>query len=122
MFLAKGWSPLILNQENKGGVNESPDQHVVLVHPVREVSLAEISKPESVICVPKSVDAVPFADDGLPKAFEEEERRGWIRDLEEDVCELCSQSLLDEWLVGHPVTFFRGPISSCEGDQVTISG
>ena len=72
--------------------------------------------------VPKAVDAVPFADDGLPKALEEEERRGRVGDLEEDVCELRSQGLLDEWLVGHPVTFFQGTISTIGGDQVTISG
>jgi hypothetical protein len=69
---------------------------------------------------PETVDTMPFADDSLPEAFEEEEGRGGIRDLKEDVCELRSQGLLDEWLIGHPVTFFRNTISIFTGDWETI--
>ena len=32
MFLAKGFVPIIFHQENKGGVEETPDQHIILVH------------------------------------------------------------------------------------------
>ena len=71
---------------------------------------------------PEAIDAVPFTDDGLPKAFEEEEGGGGVGDLEEDICELRGQRLLDERLVGHPVTFFQGPISILVGDQVTRDG
>ena len=48
---------------------------------------------------PETVDAGPFTDDGLPEALEEQEGRGWVRDLEKDVCEFCCQGLLDERLV-----------------------
>jgi len=60
---------------------------------------------------PETVDAMPFTDDGLPEAIEEEEGGGGIRNLEEDVCKLRSQCLLDEWLIGHPVTLLQGTIS-----------
>ena len=65
---------------------------------------------------PETVDTIPFADDSSPEAFEEEEGRGGVRNLEEDVCELCSQGLLNEWLIGHPVTFFQGTISIFAGN------
>ena len=66
--------------------------------------------------VPESIDAMPFADDGTPKSFEKEEGGRWVGDLEKDVCELCGQGLLDEGLIGHPVTFFQGTIRSSAGD------
>ena len=55
---------------------------------------------------PETVDTMPFADDGLPETLEEEEGGRGVGNLEEDICELCGQGLLDERPVGHPVTFF----------------
>jgi len=69
---------------------------------------------------PETVDAMPFANDGLPEALEEEEGGGGVRYLEEDVCELCGQGLLNERLVGHPVTFFRCTISIFAGGRGVV--
>ena len=35
VFLAKGLRPMIFHQENKGGVDETPNQHIILVHSAR---------------------------------------------------------------------------------------
>ena len=66
---------------------------------------------------PKTVDAEPLADHCLPEPLEKEEGAGGVRDLEEDVCEFCCQSLLDERFIGHPVTFFRCTISFLAGGR-----
>ena len=60
---------------------------------------------------------MPFAKNSLPEALEEEEGGGGVRDLEEDICELCGQGLLNEGLVRHPVTFFRCTISIFAGGR-----
>jgi hypothetical protein len=65
---------------------------------------------------------VPFADHGLPEPLEEEKRGRGVGDLEEDVCELCGQGLLDERLIGHPVTFFQRTISTTTGGMEVIDG
>ena len=39
VFFAEGWGPIILHQENEGSVDETPDQHVILVHSTRDVNL-----------------------------------------------------------------------------------
>ena len=52
----------------------------------------------------------------MPEALEKEEGGGGVGDLENDFCELRGQSLLDERLIGHPVTFFQGTINTFGGD------
>jgi len=70
-----------------------------------------------VVSPPETVDAVPFTDDGMPEALEEEEGGGWVRDLEQDIREFCGQGLLHERLVGHPVAFFQKTISILSGGK-----
>jgi len=69
VLFTKWWSPVMLDQQTETGVNKTPDQHVILVHP-------------------QTVDAVSFADNDLPEALEKEEGGRRVGDLEEDVCEL----------------------------------
>ena len=107
MFFAEERGPIILGQQTEAGVNETPNQHVILVHPACDTSGTNGIKSEIMVSPPETVDAEPLADDGLPEALEKEKGGGGVRDLEEDVRELCGQGLLDERFVGHPVAFFR---------------
>ena len=52
-------------KQDEGGVEETPNQHVMLVHPMCEMSVAKIRRVEGMVGAPKAVDAVQFADDGL---------------------------------------------------------
>ena len=54
---------------------------------------------------PKSIDTVPFTDCCFPEAREEGESSVYGGNGEENIGELAGESLLYEWLVGHPVTF-----------------
>ena len=122
MFFAEERSPIVLGQQTEAGVNETPNQHVILVHPACDTSRMNGDPIEIVVSPPETVDAEPLADDGLPEALEEKEGGGGVRDLEEDVCEFCGQGLLDERFVGHPVTFFQRTISFLAGGREVTKG
>ena len=44
VFFAKRWGPFILDQQNEGGVDETPNQCIILVHPVRDRSATTVER------------------------------------------------------------------------------